>query len=98
MNYYKKLIICFVLFLLCYAVIYYISSENTNNIFENFTTGFDTYSFEKYYGNNTNPNSTTNYVYPVFFNKDYKNFSDNNVNYNDIYDAVYKNTNQKNKL
>jgi len=97
MNYYKKLIICFVLFLLCYAVIYYISSENANNILENFTTVFDTYSFEKYYGNNTNPNTTTNYVYPVFFNKGYKNFSDNNINYNDVYDAVYKNTNQKTK-
>jgi|UniRef100_A0A6C0DHI4 hypothetical protein len=97
MNYYKKLGICFVLFLLCYFVIYLISRESTNTILENFTTVFDTYSFEKYYGNNIDPNSTTNYVYPVHFNKDYKNFSDNNVNYNDVYDAVYKNTNQKNK-
>jgi hypothetical protein len=97
MNYYKKLGICFVLFLLCYAVIYYISTDRTNKMLENFTTVFDSYSFEKYYGNNTDPNSTTNFVYPVFYDKNYKNFSNPGINYNDVYDAVYKNTSQKNK-
>ena len=37
------------------------------------------------------------YKYPVFFDKNYKNFSDNGINYNDIYDAYYKNIETKDK-
>jgi hypothetical protein len=31
----------------------------------------------------------------VFVDKEYKNFSANGVNYNDVYDAVYKNIETK---
>jgi hypothetical protein len=64
---------------------------------EHFVT-FDSYSFEKYYGNYRDDYGYNNniYKYPVFFDKNYKNFSNNGINYNDVYDAVYKNIQTKN--
>jgi len=63
---------------------------------EHFVT-FGNYTFDKYYGNYRKDYGYNNniYQYPVFSDKNYKNFSDNGVNYNDVYDAVYKNIETK---
>jgi hypothetical protein len=60
--------------------------------------GFDTYSFDKYYGNYRKDYgyNNNNYQYPVFYDRNYKNFTANGINYNDVYDAVYKNIETKN--
>jgi hypothetical protein len=87
MNYYKKLIICIVLFFICIMILRYVSSRK-----ESFVQ-FGTYSFEKYYGRNSLKDPR--YTYPVHFNKNYKNFTSNKYNYNDVYDAYYKNIQTK---
>jgi len=86
MNYYTKLILCICLFFICFMVLRYISTK------EGYVT-FGTYSFDKYYGNYRKDYGYKNniYQYPVFFDKNYKNFSDNSINYDTVYDAEYKN-------
>ena len=90
MKYYLKLLLCFVLFSICFMILRYVSIK------ESFV-GFDTYSFDKYYGNYRKDYGYNNnmYQYPVFFDKKYKNFSANGINYNDVHDAVYKNIETK---
>jgi hypothetical protein len=58
---------------------------------------YETYGFEKYYGRNSYKNGYSDkyYEYPVYSNKNYKNFSSSAVNYNDVYDAVYNNIQTK---
>jgi hypothetical protein len=58
---------------------------------------YETYDFEKYYGRNSFKNGYSDkyYKYPVYSNKNYKNFSSSAVNYNDVYDAVYNNIQTK---
>ena len=92
MKYYNKLVLCGFLFLICYMILYYISQLPKKSEKEHFVT-FDEYSFDKYYGNYRKDYgySTNNYKYPVFFDKNYKNFADNSINYNSVYDAEYKN-------
>ena len=62
---------------------------------------YGTYDFEKYYGRNSYKNGYSDkyYEYPVYEgNKNNKNFSSSAVNYDDVYDAVYKNTQTKGNL
>lgn len=58
---------------------------------------YGTYNFEKYYGRNSYKNGYSDkyYEYPVYTDKNYKNFSSNGINYNDVYDAVYDNIQTK---
>jgi len=58
---------------------------------------YEKYNFEKYYGRNSYKNGYSNkyYEYPVYTNKNYKNFSSSGINYNDVYDAVYNNIQTK---
>jgi len=86
MNYYTKLILCICLFFICFMVLRYISTK------EGLVT-FDNYSFDKYYGNYRKDYgyNNNNYQYPVIVDKNYKNFSDNTINYDTVYDAEYKN-------
>jgi len=93
MNYYIKLFICLILFFICYMIIRNISTSTK----EHFIT-FGNYSFDKYYGNYRKDYGYTdnNYKYPVFYDKNYKNFTSSKYNYNDVYDAYYKNTQTKN--
>ena len=58
---------------------------------------YETYNFERYYGRNSYKNGYGDkyYEYPVYSNKNYKNFSSSAVNYNDVYDAVYNNIQTK---
>lgn len=60
-------------------------------------SSYETYDFEKYYGRNSYKNGYSDkyYQYPVYSNKNYKNFSSSAVNYNDVYDAVYNNIQTK---
>ena len=92
MKYFIKLAVCFFLFLICLMILRYISMPSK----EQFVT-FGNYSFDKYYGNYRKDYGYNNniYQYPVFSDKNYKNFSENGVNYNDVYDAVYKNIETK---
>jgi ABC-type dipeptide/oligopeptide/nickel transport system permease component len=91
MNYYTKLILCIFLFFICFIILRFISTKEG-------LVNFGSYSFDKYYGNYRKDYGYNNniYQYPVFFDKNYKNFSDNKINYNDVYDAVYKNIQTKN--
>ena len=93
MKYFIKLAFCIFLFFICFMILRYISMSGK----EQFVT-FGTYSFDKYYGNYRKDYGYNNkiYQYQVFFDKEYKNFSDTGVNYNDVYDAVYKNIETKN--
>jgi len=86
MNYYTKLILCTFLFFICFIILSFISTKEG-------LVSFGSYSFDKYYGNYRKDYGYNNniYQYPVFFDKNYKNFSDNKINYNDVYDAEYKN-------
>lgn len=103
MNYYNKLFLSVILFVICYIILYFISKPSNNVILEKMSNyscnvphsnlGFGTYSFDKYYGRNSLPDAR--YKYAVHFDKNYKNFSDNRINYNDFYDAYYKNTETK---
>jgi hypothetical protein len=58
---------------------------------------YELYNFEKYYGRNSYKNGYSDkyYEYPVYTDKNYKNFSYNGINYNDVYDAVYDNIQTK---
>ena len=86
MNYYTKLILCIFLFCICFIILSFVSTK------EGLVT-FDTYSFDKYYGNYRKDYgyNNNNYQYPVIVDKNYKNFSDNTINYDTVYDAEYKN-------
>ena len=86
MNYYTKLILCIFLFFICFVVLSFVSTKEG-------LVNFDTYSFDKYYGNYRKDYGYNNniYQYPVIVDKNYKNFSDNSINYNNVYDAEYKN-------
>ena len=86
MNYYTKLILCIFLFFICFVVLSFVSTKEG-------LVNFDTYSFDKYYGNYRKDYGYNNniYQYPVIVDKNYKNFSDNRINYNTVYDAEYKN-------
>ena len=117
MKYYKKLLLSFVLFFICYMILYFLNrtsfSTNASSVKEGMTGGnsnfngchsdwnnslYGTYDFEKYYGRNSYKNGYSDkyYEYPVYAgNKNYKNFSSSAVNYNDVYDAVYKNAQTK---
>ena len=92
MKYYLKLLLCVVLFFVCYMILRSISTSTKESFL-----GFDSYSFDKYYGNYRKDYGYNNniYQYPVFYDKNYKNFSEPGVNYNDVYDAVYKNIETK---
>jgi hypothetical protein len=85
MNYYTKLILCICLFFICFIILSFVSTK------EGLVT-FDNYSFDKYYGNYRKDYGYNNdiYHYPVFFDKNYKNFNDNSINYDTVYDAKYK--------
>lgn len=89
MNYIKKLIICIVLFFICIMILQYISSTSTKEHF----VQFGTYSYDSIMSKKSLQNPR--YTYPVYFNKNYKNFTSNKYNYNDVYDAYYKNTQTK---
>jgi hypothetical protein len=54
---------------------------------------FGTYSYDSDMSKKSLDNAR--YRYPVYFNNNYKNFSSPGVNYNDVYDAYYKNTQTK---
>lgn len=71
------------------------SFNGCNSDYNNSTYG--TYNFEKYYGRNSYKNGYSDkyYEYPVYTDKNYKNFSNNGINYNDVYDAVYDNIQTK---
>lgn len=86
MNYYTKLILCIFLFFICFIVLSFVSTKEG-------LVNFDTYSFDKYYGNYRKDYGYNNniYQYPVIVDKNYKNFSDNSINYDTVYDANYKN-------
>jgi len=86
MNYYTKLILCIFLFFICFIILSFISTKEG-------LVSFGSYSFDKYYGNYRKDYGYNNntYQYPVFFDKNYKNFSDNAINYDTVYDAEYKN-------
>ena len=101
MKYFKKIILCIVLIILCYIVLYYISIKKDGMCNLNYNNSrYDSYNFEKYYGRNSYKNGYSDkyYQYPVSFDKNYKNFSSSKYNYNDVYDADYKNTNQQPSL
>ena len=93
MKYFTKLAVCIFLFVICFMILRYISMPGKEQF-----VSFDTYSFDKYYGNYRKDYGYNNniYKYPVFVDKNYKNFSDNGINYNDVHDAVYKNIETKN--
>jgi hypothetical protein len=117
MNYYKKLLLSFVLLFICYIILYFLNrtsfSTNTSSSKEGMTSGNDsfngchsvwnnslygTYDFEKYYGRNSYKNGYSDkyYQYPVYDgSKNYKNFNSNAVNYDNVYDVSYKNTQTK---
>jgi hypothetical protein len=101
MKYFKKIILCIILLALCYMVLYYISKKIDGMCNLNYNNSkYDSYNFEKYYGRNSYKNGYSDkyYQYPVFFDKNYKNFTSSKYNYNDVYDAEYKNTNQQPSL
>ena len=93
MKYFTKLSLCIFLFFICFMILRYISIPGKEQF-----VSFDTYSFDKYYGNYRKDYGYNNnvYKYPVFFDKDYKNFSNSGINYNDVNDAIYKNIQVKN--
>ena len=88
MNYFKKLIICIVLFFICFMILRYVSTSNKEHFVQ-----FGTYSYDSDMSKKSLKNPR--YTYPVYFNKNYKNFSNPNINYNDVYDAYYKNIQTK---
>ena len=88
MNYIKKLIICIVLFFICFMTLRYISTLGREHF-----VSFGTYSYDSDMSKKSLANPR--YRYPVHFNKNYKNFSAPGINYNDVYDAYYKNTQTK---
>ena len=89
MNYIKKLIICIVLFFICFMILRYVSNTSTKEHF----VQFGTYSYDSIMSKKSLQNPR--YTYPVYFNKNYKNFTSNKYNYNDVYDAYYKNIQTK---
>ena len=88
MNYIKKLIICIVLFFVCLAILRYVSTSVKEQFVQFGTFGYDSDMSKKSLKN-------PRYIYPVYFNKNYKNFSASGINYNDVYDAYYKNIQTK---
>ena len=88
MNYIKKLIICIVLFFICFMILRYVSTSTKEHFVQFGTFGYDSDMSKKSLQN-------PRYTYPVHFNKNYKNFTSNKYNYNDVYDAYYKNTQTK---
>lgn len=92
MKYFTKLALCIFLFLICFMILRYISIPGKEHF-----VSFGNYSFEKYYGNYRKDYGYNNniYQYPVFYDKNYKNFSNPGINYNDVYDAQYKNIQTK---
>ena len=111
MKYYKKLFLSVVLMFICYMILYYLNrssfrikegmyscntgscgcDSNSNN------SAYGKYDFEKYYGRNSYKNGYSDkyFQYPVYFDKNYKNFSANGINYNDVFEAVYDNIQTK---
>ncbi len=111
MQYYKKLCLSIILFVICYLILYFINRinfrvnknfvekmsnlfNNNNNCDKNYNgSNYGSYNFDTYYGRESINN--INYIYPVYSNKNYKNFTSSQFNYNDVYDADYRNTETK---